>query len=58
MLGADKLRPNYNSVGLSQCMGKELREEVEQQLLNDLEKYEVPINNLSFDWSDSCIGSF
>jgi len=33
-------------------MGKELREEVQQQLLSDLEKYEVPIDNLSFD---SCL---
>ncbi|ASV88568.1 hypothetical protein CES85_3401 (plasmid) [Ochrobactrum quorumnocens] len=46
--------------GFSDCMGPQLREFVEQQLLIDLCHYlspEMHVNlaDFSFDWSDSCI---
>lgn len=56
--GGKKLKPNYNNLGFSQCMGKELREVVEGQLLNDLKIYGVDINNLKFDWSECCVEGY
>ena len=42
-----------NKVGLSSCMGPELRHQVETQLLRDLLYYRSDTKDLSFDWSDS-----
>lgn len=53
--GKGIMKPNYSSHGLSYCMGNELRKEVERQLLVDLMQYNVAIDGLKFDWSDSCI---
>jgi hypothetical protein len=50
-------KPNYTQYGLSTTMGVQLREFVEQALLNDLEHYPIDesISELQFDWSYSCI---
>ncbi|WP_338870084.1 hypothetical protein WBJ53_21820 [Spirosoma sp. SC4-14] len=48
-------KPNYNDLGLSATMGPKLRTFVERQLLWDLANYSVTIENLKFDWLDSCI---
>ena len=49
------MKPNYFSRRLSCCMGKKLRKEVERQLLIGLEQYNVSVDGLKFDWSESCI---
>jgi hypothetical protein len=49
------LKPDYHSMGLSICMGQELRREVEKQLLRDLFYYHSFSEELRFDWSESCI---
>lgn len=49
------MEPNYKDVGLSSCMGTQLRQEVESQLLRYLLVYRKDNENLFFDWSDSCI---
>jgi len=49
------LKPNYEQLGFSYCMGPELRQEVERQLLEDLKHYIEHNNKLKFDWSESCI---
>jgi hypothetical protein len=49
------LKPNYNDLGLSQCMGDKLRHEVEKQLTADLENYGIVNRSIKFDWSESCI---
>lgn len=50
-------KPNYIDLGLSLCMGPKLRKFVEKQLLQDLSFYtpDLEINELNFDWSESCI---
>ena len=47
-------------LGFSNCMGPELREFVEGQLLDDLVPYmqsvdRFDVENIRFDWSESCI---
>ncbi|MBF9254357.1 hypothetical protein I2I11_13710 [Pontibacter sp. 172403-2] len=49
------MKPNYNDLGLSTIMGKELRSLVEKQLKEDLKNYGVQNEQLKFDWSESCI---
>lgn len=39
--------------GFSCCMGKNLRKEVERQLLLDLNTYTSIVDELKFDWSES-----
>lgn len=46
---------NIEGLGLSYCMGQKLRHEVESQLLSDLLVYRNDNEDLSFDWSESCI---
>ena len=50
-----RIKPNYQDMGLSICMGQELRAEVKRQLIKDLNQYHLYTNELRFDWSDSCI---
>lgn len=54
--------PNKASedLGLSDCMGPDLRQFVERQLLADLNQYLSPdslikSDDVHFDWSDSCV---
>lgn len=49
------MKPNFEDPGLSYCMGQKLRHEVESQLLKDLLIYRKDNEDLSFDWSESCI---
>ncbi len=48
-------KPNYSDYGLSGPMSLNLRRLVENQLLQDLNYYDVDTSNLRFDWSESCI---
>lgn len=43
------------NLGYSDIMGIELRKEVEKQLTLDLFFYGLDTQNLTFDWSESCI---
>lgn len=54
--------PNKASknLGFSNCMGPELRQFVERQLIVDLNQYLAPgsvikSTDIHFDWSDSCV---
>lgn len=49
------LKSNYHDMGLSASMGPQLRKEVERQLLRDLNYYHEFTEELSFDWSESCV---
>ena len=49
------MKPNYEELGFSNCMGPLLRREVEIQLLNDLNYYIEDTSDLKFDWSESCV---
>ncbi|TVX94789.1 hypothetical protein [Cohnella terricola] len=49
------MKPNYEDLGLSITMGKDLRELVESQLIKDLLHYHSISEDLFFDWSESCI---
>lgn len=51
----DKIKPNYTNLGLSSSMGPNLRIFVERQLADDLRNYGISLNQVKFDWSDSCI---
>ncbi|AKG36181.1 hypothetical protein [Paenibacillus durus] len=50
-----RIKPNYKDMGLSTCMGQHLRKEVERQLIKDLNNYNSYLDDLRFDWSESCI---
>ncbi|TYR78832.1 hypothetical protein FZC66_17540 [Priestia megaterium] len=49
------MKPNYKELGWSDKMGPKLRALVEEQLIEDLRKYELIGNQFKFDWSESCI---
>lgn len=51
----DKITPDYENLGFADKMGPELKSEVENQLIKDLEFYKISEDNLKFDWSESCI---
>ncbi|RZK03032.1 MAG: hypothetical protein EOO46_18160 [Flavobacterium sp.] len=51
----NKIKPNYTDLGLSSSMGPKLRSLVEQQLADDLINYGINLNEVKFDWSESCI---
>ena len=44
-----------DNLGRSQRLGKQVREEVERQLLVDLKHYGVEEEGITFDWSESLI---
>jgi len=44
-----------NELGYANKMGPKLRAEVERQLLVDLQFYNVKIEGLAIDWSESCL---
>jgi hypothetical protein len=51
---------DFNPYGYSISMGPNLREFVEEKLLEDLQRYipddaDLDFNKLRFDWSKSCI---
>jgi hypothetical protein len=49
------MKPNYTGLGLSECMGPQLREKVEELLSKDLMQYGLNEDRFKFDWSESVI---
>lgn len=49
------MKPNYTDMGLGCTMGKQLRKEVERQLIEDAKYYGLIQKEYRFDWSNSCV---
>lgn len=53
--GKSKVKPDYTNLSFADCMGIQLKSEVERQLLKDLKHYGIIQDEYKFDWSDCCI---
>ncbi|OKP99310.1 hypothetical protein [Paenibacillus sp. P46E] len=49
------MKPDYINLSFADCMGINLRAEVERQLSEDLKCYGIIQDEYKFDWSECCI---
>lgn len=55
MFGEIYVKPDYINLSFADCMGINLKLEVERQLSEDLKCYGINHDDYKFDWSDCCI---